>query len=242
MWYGIILKRISSHGHMACKECWYKNILSQKNEINRQETLFKNQETKKEEKNKLLEEKAKALVIQSFQDSQNHTAPKSRLNIIQQDGPKNKRLRIEYKNVQSEIEKAKEFIEQEESTKKKHLLPSFWVPSLAPEEKQTEINAESVKRYVECPLDSQPITDDQHKKICPCCLKTFNNAMEIIVVKSCSHVYCSVCSDKMLKKTNNCYCCEKKFKDKDLLKIHSEGTGFSGRGNVTVKSFDFAFQ
>src|SRR6185436_4218422 len=66
-----------SQGHLYCKECIYENLLAQKKEIKRQQTLLEIRQKEEEEKAKRKEEEAKEAVILNFERQQVRIAPLS---------------------------------------------------------------------------------------------------------------------------------------------------------------------
>lgn len=65
-------------GHLACKECLYESILSQKQEIQRQQLLAEQRQKGEEEKKLMDEEKAKLAVLASFERTQTSVLPEER--------------------------------------------------------------------------------------------------------------------------------------------------------------------
>lgn len=101
--------------------------------------------------------------------------------------------------------------------------------------------------------------------ICPACMKGLNNGTKISgmyfitklgksivldidfqtpsVLRKCGHVICNKCIDSFVRKSQRCYVCEKKTKDKDIVDMSAEGTGFASNStNLEAKRFDVAFQ
>ncbi|KAG0358638.1 hypothetical protein BC939DRAFT_442097 [Gamsiella multidivaricata] len=153
---------------------------------------------------------------------------------------------------------------EEEAKSKKPALPSFWVPSLTPSTKKSEFKATKVH-----PLCTA--TDNEHKlsvkqligvkfetafedydeseaksakasSICPICRKGFTNTTKLCILKACGHVYCESCCKQFVKKEGRCQTCGQKAKEKDVVSMRGEGSGFSGGGAKEAKKFDVAFQ
>ncbi|CAI2173773.1 8093_t:CDS:2 [Funneliformis geosporum] len=79
--------------------------------------------------------------------------------------------------------------------------------------------------------------------ICPSCRKTLTNSLKICLMKTCGHVICKICVDRLVRKTKQCFVCDAKCRDKDIADMSGEGTGFaSGGGKVVAEKFDVAFQ
>lgn len=114
--------------------------------------------------------------------------------------------------------------------------------------------------------------DDSTKetlRTCPSCLKTLSNALSPVMAEKCGHVLCLNCVKKFLLPSEKqqskaeaespiaCFVCStpvavstkpvKTASSKDalptgLVKLKSEGTGFSARGSRTVEKSSVAFQ
>ncbi|KAM0247723.1 hypothetical protein ACHAQJ_009754 [Trichoderma viride] len=114
-------------------------------------------------------------------------------------------------------------------------------------------------------------TDESTKETvrsCPSCLKTLSNASNPVMAEKCGHVLCLNCVNKFLLPSKKqpaeetessiaCFVCStpiavtakpiKTSSSKDslpvgLVKLKSEGTGFSARGSRTVEKTSVAFQ
>ncbi|KAI8055464.1 hypothetical protein BDF22DRAFT_742051 [Syncephalis plumigaleata] len=156
--------------------------------------------------------------------------------------------------------------------KNKAKLPSFWIPHLTPEVKTNSVDTSKtqptctgsspphpigIKKLI--PVKFTYLTDKQERNpddddnvttaeerrqsaVCPSCSKSLTNSMKLILSKQCGHVLCSGCVDKFVKPSKQCFVCEKKCKDKDMVTLKSEGTGFAaGGGKVQVTKYETAF-
>jgi nitric oxide synthase-interacting protein len=114
-------------------------------------------------------------------------------------------------------------------------------------------------------------TDEKTKetlRTCPSCLKTLSNASDPVMAEKCGHVLCLNCVKKFLLPSIKeqaqeaespiaCFVCStpvavttkptKTSSSKDalpvgLIKLKSEGTGFSARGSRSVQKTSVAFQ
>ncbi|TPX47665.1 hypothetical protein SeMB42_g02633 [Synchytrium endobioticum] len=218
-------------GHLACKECIYENILAQKKEIARLKHALSSQERDKlmdEHKNQLAQEEAE---LQKFES-------------------------IETRFLPTESDPSS-------SSTSKHKLPSFWIPSLTPSAKSDSIDAtklETVCTAVEkahpinikklMPIKFTPASKSaqgsaasaKQEYMCPACLKTLRNGTKMQFPKACGHVICSACAAMFNKKTAKCYVCEAKCRDKDMVQLYVEGTGFASGGKSEAKKEFVAFQ
>jgi hypothetical protein len=50
--------------------------------------------------------------------------------------------------------------------------------------------------------------------------------------QGCGHVVCSPCVDKVIKKGKQCVSCEGSAKEKELIELKRDGTGFAAAGNA----------
>ncbi|CAG8457413.1 10311_t:CDS:2 [Paraglomus occultum] len=306
-----------SQGHLYCKECIYENLLAQKKEIKRQQTLLEIRQKEEEEKAKRKEDEAKEAVILDFERQQVRIAPlssnKKSLNVTEADIDKNaasdtqtragtKRKIDETEDTvegsnkkrnfyldgdelraiaQREHEEALKRLEEEKAEAAKPKLPNFWLPSLTPSADPDEVQTIKLRTVCTASDPEHPISikalittkwtevEDANSKsfVCPSCRRTLTNTIKIsreyililagnsdfelvidavispAVMKPCGHVICSSCVDKFVKKSKKCFVCDVKCKDKDVIDMSGEGTGFaSGGGKVVARKFDVAFQ
>ena len=63
-----------------------------------------------------------------------------------------------------------------------------------------------------------------------------------LVPKGCGHVMCAGCTTMFNKKSGRCYVCEVKCREKDLVELYVEGTGFAAGGKAEAKKEFVAFQ
>jgi len=200
-------------GHIFCKECIYEYLLNQKSEISKQLQLYEEQERRLQEQKELEELKKKEKEIIQFD--------KSVLSVIP--------TKIETSTTN----------ESEET--KKPSLP-FWVPT------GKDAEPSLIKKPIldiRCPEGKEPHNIKLKKLIklsftpntsedtslgnrfqCPTCRKTLSKGMKTIALSKCGHVCCAPCFEKT-KSSGVCFLCGEKFKDKDVIKIQSGGTGYA---------------
>ncbi|KAG0053652.1 hypothetical protein BGZ83_000723 [Gryganskiella cystojenkinii] len=169
---------------------------------------------------------------------------------------------LERMSKQERVEVAKALDAEEKS--RKPVLPSFWVPSLTPANKKTEFKATkhhtmctasdnehklSLKNLITVKFETSVEDHDESEAkqakisaICPICRKGFTNTTKMSILKNCGHVYCDSCCKQFIKKEGKCQTCGKKTKDKDVVSMTGEGSGFSGGGAKEARKFDVAFQ
>ncbi|KAG2180233.1 hypothetical protein INT43_004022 [Umbelopsis isabellina] len=287
-------------GHLACKECMYESILSQKQTMMRQQRLGEQKLREEQEKQVAEEEQAKLAILASFEKTQTSILPderrksanestetsesrestkeantpiaasastgKSLTRIYENSSPtthagtkrkfelnSEERQRIVEKETAEAMKKLKEAKAEEAKAK----LPSFWLPSLTPSADSTGEKEKAEKIQPMCaasklhPVSIKSLinvlfTKEDEKSgnaICPACMKGLNNGTKISVLRKCGHVICNKCIDSFVRKSQRCYVCEKKSKDKDIVDMSAEGTGFASNSkNLEAKRFDVAFQ
>lgn len=133
-------------------------------------------------------------------------------------------------------------------------LPSFWIPSLTPQSKPTEIKKPDEK--VRCPMSGRvlkykdllsikftPINDRDNRSIitkdarfvCAITNDILGNSVPCVVLKTSGNVVTMECVEKIIKKemidpTNG-----KPMKETDIIQLQRGATGFSGVG-ITLEA------
>ncbi|KAL7754078.1 hypothetical protein RI367_000057 [Sorochytrium milnesiophthora] len=237
-------------GHIACKECFYESILSQKKALERQ-----------------VKEQSLARVEGEAQYSFQHLAPYAAH--VADDRPQKleqeKRQEQKAKDVQDFYESSNKIVSSQNTSNQadtSRSLPSFWIPSLTPSVEKDELPSEGTvtKKDVMC-LSSAPHpvflkklfpvkftkakeakSGDERTFACASCSKQLNNGLKMSVLKPCGHVFCGHCTKEFVKPGKRCIVCDAKCKDRDIVALCVEGTGFSASGQVEAKRFDIAFQ
>ncbi|KND03892.1 uncharacterized protein SPPG_01346 [Spizellomyces punctatus DAOM BR117] len=253
-----------TEGHLSCKECMYENILSQKKELARQFKLYKEQQEQQEESRRQTELAAKEAELTMFEQTQTQFLP-SMMREATDIGEGKKLLGGKVytpvttaegtvytydsegrnpRNASGEVGTKKPMEQSKDKS-----LPSFWIPSLTPDAKPLIIQAPkmetvctasekhhpvTVKKLVEVKFTLAKGNEDQY--ICPACLKTFTNGSKIVVLKTCGHTFCKGCCSRFVKPTRKCHQCEVKCKEKDIVELSGEGTGFVGSGGKVESS------
>ncbi|KOS18408.1 Nitric oxide synthase-interacting protein -like protein [Escovopsis weberi] len=127
----------------------------------------------------------------------------------------------------------------------------------------------SLHKVITINFEEEKGANDGSKRICPSCRKVLSNALSPVMADKCGHVLCLSCVKQFLllpAKANkdaaedagqpiHCFVCEapaavrssKNPHAKDalptgLVKLKSEGTGFSARGSSTVEKSGTVFQ
>ncbi|KAF9974325.1 hypothetical protein BGZ73_002281 [Actinomortierella ambigua] len=169
---------------------------------------------------------------------------------------------LERRSKQERMEVAR--ILEEEAKRKKTELPSFWIPSLTPSENKEAFKATKAHTVCTASKDEHKLSlknlipvqftmtvedhdEDETKTAkefasCPVCVKGFTNTTRLAILKSCGHVYCEACCLKFVKKDGACQVCSKKAREKDIISMAGEGSGFAGGGAKEAVKFGVAFQ
>ncbi|KAJ1664450.1 hypothetical protein IW140_004733 [Coemansia sp. RSA 1813] len=265
---------VCTEGHIFCKECVMANILEQKQDIQRLQKEFK--EFKKREKRKLDEKRARMdeLEVKKYIKSEaglSETGGKrkddSEQSISLQEPTKRVRL-LEDKS--SELsspssssvfargkERALQRTHDTQSNDEDNKRPSsFWLPSQAPEAKETLKDPSQLS--VQCKASNDPHslklknltavqfrTSSKGEKLCPSCDKPLLNSSKIDILRPCGHAICHRCVSNFVLPAKECFVCQKKVSSEaeDVIRLGSDGTGFAGGGGQMVASrYDSALQ
>ncbi|KAJ2524847.1 hypothetical protein GGI11_000528 [Coemansia sp. RSA 2049] len=136
------------------------------------------------------------------------------------------------------------------------LRSSFWVPSQAPEAARTLKDPSQLT--VQCNASSEPHalklkhmtavhfrTSATGEKLCPACDKALLSSSKIDVLRPCGHAMCHRCVSNFVLPAGECFVCQKAVNSEadDVIRLTSDGTGFSGGGGQMVASrYDSALQ
>ncbi|EAU83936.2 hypothetical protein CC1G_10341 [Coprinopsis cinerea okayama7 len=101
----------------------------------------------------------------------------------------------------------------------------------------------SAKSPESTPSNGDPTAKaEEGDPMCPSCKKKLSNNTLLFLSKPCGHVTCKTCTDTLVKPSKQCVVCEKVLKDKDVLELKREGTGFAGGGLAETSKAGIAFQ
>ncbi|KAI8322403.1 hypothetical protein GQ54DRAFT_260112 [Martensiomyces pterosporus] len=252
---------VCSNGHLSCKECVLSGMLEQKKAIKRAQAEYDEYKRKERTEEKQRERRREEVLVQrKAKRSADGDAAE------EQGGEKKAKLLIEDKSsadgtaaVAAQVfsrAKGKETadVDAEESDKRPK-LPSFWIPSLAPEAKNvpTDPRKQSVQCYASSPphplkpkhlVEVKFRSGSNGEKLCPSCDKSLSNSTKIDVLKPCGHAICHRCVSNFVMPAGACFVCQKKVRgDEDAIRLDSEGTGFTGGGGKMVATrYDSALQ
>jgi len=83
---------------------------------------------------------------------------------------------------------------------------------------------------------------EMREAICPSCKKGLSNSVIAFLIRTCSHVVCKTCTDTLVKPSHQCIVCDKNAKDKDIVELQREGTGYAAGGRAETSKAGVAFQ
>ncbi|KAF5325225.1 hypothetical protein D9619_009715 [Psilocybe cf. subviscida] len=114
----------------------------------------------------------------------------------------------------------------------KHLIPvkfTMYTPNAASSSSST-------------PTDESKAKKEEPEPMCPSCKKRLSNSTLLFLSKSCAHVTCKTCTDTLVRPSMQCIVCDTKLKEKDIIELKREGTGFAGGGLAETSKTGIAFQ
>ncbi|KAF9116929.1 hypothetical protein BGX27_008077 [Mortierella sp. AM989] len=258
-------------GHLSCKECIYENILTQKQEIERQIKLGALHLEQEQQEQTLKEELAQQIILKEFEKSQMGVLSKTKSVRgklagdlpLPESSPTSNGASQEHKKRPFELDTA----ELERMSKQERIEVAKAIedePSLTPSNKKSEFKPTkahtvctatenehklSLKHLIpvkfETAIEDHDESEAKYAKassICPICRKGFTNTTKMSILKSCGHVFCDNCCKQFVKKEGKCQTCDRKTKEKDIITMRGEGSGFSGGGAKEAKKFGVAFQ
>ncbi|EIW79613.1 hypothetical protein CONPUDRAFT_125977 [Coniophora puteana RWD-64-598 SS2] len=100
----------------------------------------------------------------------------------------------------------------------------------------------SVKSPDATPSENGKARLDEEQFICTSCKSNLTNHKTMFVMKPCSHVVCKTCTDSLVRPAKQCIVCDIVLKDKDIIGLKREGTGFAGGGIAETSTKGVAFQ
>jgi len=244
-------------GHIFCKECIYENLLSQKKDIKRQKKLYEAQQQQFREQGEAEEKKRKEAEIQAFDKIETGLLPQKHnvFRPLNEDGSTSTTVTPapSSSNALALIDNNKKstgnngnsapVFQDEEKPK----LQAYWVPSLTPS--ATDKPIEAPPKEPRCTEGNHPLKlkqlvivrftpnstkteqeDPKHvynaRYCCPVCRRTLTDSVKAVIFKSCGHVQCLSCCEKF-SNDKICTVCDKPYREVDVIKLQSGGTGFS---------------
>lgn len=224
---------ITPDGHLYDKEAILEYIIHQKREIARQLKEYEKQKTKQQAETLQQSQDDKASKVKQFTYDQ--------LSTPQPASSSNTHDKVEPSTSSGCVSNMKEG--------RGKALPSFWVPSLTPSAKATELAKPDEK--VRCPMsgrplrlkdlidihftaindrDSKAVIVKQARYVCPVTNDVLGNSVPCAVLKTSGNVVTMECVEKLIRKDMVDPTNSKKMKDKDIVPLQRGATGFAAAG------------
>ncbi|KAI5785265.1 hypothetical protein FPQ18DRAFT_90186 [Pyronema domesticum] len=224
------------NGDLFCRECAVENLLAQRKEIKRMQMeldkrIAEEEEFRKEEQAREDQERVKRFeeVLNGLEGGRKKTAVNT--DDVEEGLTAQGKRKFELDEEEiarmegEERKKARAALEEEKKKDPTKNLPSFWVPSLTPSIKDTDIIRKPPKLNPVCPasgkdhihyyslkglvsvkfteLEEEKTKHGDPQRICPSCKKVLSNAVKAMLAKPCGHVVCKPCADKFMTATND---------------------------------------
>ncbi|XP_069598539.1 nitric oxide synthase-interacting protein [Ranitomeya imitator] len=226
---------VTPDGYIFEKEAILEYILHQKREIARQMKAYEKQKNEKKTEMEELNKAAKESKMKVFLDKE--------MSII------SKPLNPFTRKAESGGAEAGSSSQQSGEEKNKQ-LPSFWIPSLTPEAKSTQVKKPDKSVY--CPMSGRPLkmkdlisvkftaVDDkvdrvglinrQDRYVCAVTRDMLGNSVPCAVLRPSGAVVTLECVEKLIKKDMTDPISGDKLTERDIIVLQRGGTGFSGSG------------
>ncbi|KAJ3117518.1 hypothetical protein HDU96_006447 [Phlyctochytrium bullatum] len=232
-------------GHLACKECFYENLLAQKKEVARQQKVAEMQRRAIEDELKRREQAIKEAEIRDFERTQtqflatmaNDAKPLTKvIDGIVFKGLKTPDGIIYIPDNTVDYDTSELYGKVKELEKESPSLTPEATPTLVEDPPKTLLCTasdpphaiHSLKKLTAVNFVKSPTKDNAKgpSNMCPSCVKNLHNGLKMIVIKTCGHVICRNCYTQFVKNSKKCLVCEASFKDADNITLAVEGTGF----------------
>ncbi|XP_073513833.1 nitric oxide synthase-interacting protein [Phyllobates terribilis] len=229
---------VTPDGYIYEKEAILEYILHQKREIARQMKAYEKQKNEKKTEMEELSKAAKESKMKVFLDKE--------MSIISK--PLNPFTRRAEGGGAVAAEAGSS--SQQSSEEKNKQLPSFWIPSLTPEAKSTQVKKPDKSVY--CPMSGRPLkmkdlisvkftaVDDkvdrvglinrQDRYVCAVTRDMLGNSVPCAVLRPSGAVVTLECVEKLIKKDMTDPIRGDKLTERDIIVLQRGGTGFSGSG------------
>ncbi|GKV58054.1 nitric oxide synthase-interacting protein [Collybia sordida] len=103
-------------------------------------------------------------------------------------------------------------------------------------------NHDSSRSAESTPVEKSGVRKEEPEPMCPSCKKRLSNSILMFVMKPCAHVTCKTCTDSLVRPSKQCVVCDTQLKEKDIVELKREGTGFAGGGLAETSKAGIAFQ
>ncbi|KAF8639223.1 hypothetical protein AX17_001708 [Amanita inopinata Kibby_2008] len=105
-----------------------------------------------------------------------------------------------------------------------------------------ENSSTSSKSTESTPVEGSSKAKEEAEPMCPSCKKRLSNNLLVFAMKPCGHVTCKTCVETLIRPSMQCIVCDVQLKDKDIVELKREGTGFAGGGMAETSKVGVAFQ
>lgn len=253
-------------GNIYCKECIYQFLVGQKQHKRKQLKLWEQQQAAITGDSAEQEDDAKRKVIADFQALQSGILPadarvakkrkvESKMCYAKVTTPQGGVAYVIDRDLISEMHAKKtKAQEKADALVKATYNPSFWLPSMTPDEgvravkkpskKCSDPFGNAIKKKdlipVKFTLSPDAIKAKKDYKtgryICPISRKTLTNSSKCQLIASTGHVISDMCVKLILEEGSYE---GTKVRKKDIIKINAGGTGFAANGSKMAKSDEF---
>ncbi|XP_065659621.1 nitric oxide synthase-interacting protein [Hydra vulgaris] len=229
---------VTTEGHLYEREAILEYILHQKQTFAKKIKAYKKQLKKDKEEAEESNEKSERLKVSQFIGLETSIATKRENPFKSTDDSGSTKKKKDNDSLQS--------IKNTSETEKMK-LPSFWIPTLTPQAKETRL--EKPDSTVYCPMsgkvlkmkdlisvkftlaphtDSKSLITKHERYICPVTKDVLSNKVPCAVLRPSGHVVTIECIEKFVKKDWVCPITGNKLHPSDIIEIKRGGTGFAG--------------
>ncbi|KAH6891791.1 hypothetical protein BKA70DRAFT_1162530 [Coprinopsis sp. MPI-PUGE-AT-0042] len=103
-------------------------------------------------------------------------------------------------------------------------------------------SAASAQSPESTPGEASTSKPEEADPMCPSCKKKLSNNTLLFLAKPCGHVTCKTCTDTLVKPSKQCIVCDVSVKEKEIIELKREGTGFAGGGLAETSKTGISFQ
>eukprot|EP00051_Salpingoeca_urceolata_P001671 m.42953 g.42953 ORF g.42953 m.42953 type:complete len:294 (+) comp11602_c0_seq2:162-1043(+) len=220
---------ITPDGFLYDKQAIMENLLHQKKEVARMMREYERQKQQSKEQDQLLSAAQQRERVKAFESQE-----RSVVSVVEE--------HFKDKNAQPEAASV-----QRSANDKS--LPSFWLPSLGPEAKETKLKKPS--KATKCPMSGKPLKlkdlipvkftlADRHsttsvisrkeRYMCPLSQVVLRKGLPCVVLKPSGNVITKESYEKLVKPDMTDPLTGDKLAPSDILSIQGSGTGFAGSG------------
>jgi len=250
----VVVPMCCGKGHLYCKECILEYLVKHKKEYEFKMEKYQELQNSKKENEKELEREKVENEIKTFDKYLGGSSTEPQNNQKQEQEKKqvqdqtNNRIKELSKYTSSEAETKIMKSVEKSATKEKRPLNNFWIQDFSENPNEKPVEMEQPKKEAKCPLGDHTIkaskliklvfkNNESEKQnedlfLCPSCGNTLSNGRKSGAIKNCGHVFCLEC----IKNEKQCALCSVKFREKDMIKLDTSGTGFSSTTEKIVAS------